>query len=143
MQTIRDSAASRFDHLFHQLLATLEQERELRSTGNSVVELIDVMDRLHTLRAELAPLRRQLGHNLGVAVDEASSEAADRDQQPAIKWSRDHIATKPIGSPPFSRSGVREMLGDAPGRETTASPPWDSSTDPTGPRERRSTIIEL
>lgn len=65
MPTIQDSVASRFDRLFSQLLATLEQERELRSTGGSVIELIDIKDRLHALRSELAPLRRHLTGNGG------------------------------------------------------------------------------
>ncbi len=63
MQTIHGSLTSTFDRLFDQLLATLEEERTLKSTGQSFTELVDVKGRLHAIRAELAQLRRHLNND--------------------------------------------------------------------------------
>lgn len=64
MHTIHTPLAGAFDRLFDQLLATLEEERTLKSTDYSFTELVDVKDRLHSIRAELAQLRRHLHGDL-------------------------------------------------------------------------------
>lgn len=60
MKPINNSTKSAFDNLFSQLLASLQEERELRSTASPHVALIEVKDRLHSLRSELATARKQL-----------------------------------------------------------------------------------
>ena len=60
MHSIHSPLANRFDCLFNQLLATLEKERALKSAGESLVALVEVKDRLHGLRSELARVRQHL-----------------------------------------------------------------------------------
>ncbi len=60
METTNNSVKSAFDDLFSEMVEVLEEERELRSTAGSHIALIEVNERLHTLRSELATARKQL-----------------------------------------------------------------------------------
>lgn len=60
MEAINNSTQSQFDNLFAQLITALDEERELRSTTSTHVALIEVKDRLHSLRSELATVRKSL-----------------------------------------------------------------------------------
>ena len=60
METTNNSVKRAFDDLFSELVDVLEEERELRAVAGSHVALIDVNDRLHTVRSELATARKQL-----------------------------------------------------------------------------------
>jgi len=60
MEPSTNSTQNHFDNLFTQLIAALEEERELRSTTSPHVALIEVNDRLHSLRSQLATARKQL-----------------------------------------------------------------------------------
>jgi hypothetical protein len=56
-----DSATkARFDDLFSRLLSTVAEEQDIRSSGETLVKRVEVRDRLHTLRSELAALRNRL-----------------------------------------------------------------------------------
>ena len=60
MEHINSSRKRGFDKLFAELVGALEEERELRSTTSIPISLIEVKDRLHSLRSELATARKQL-----------------------------------------------------------------------------------
>ena len=49
-----------FDRLFDQLLSTLSEQNDLRSRADVLIELAEVKDRLHAIRAELAIARREI-----------------------------------------------------------------------------------
>lgn len=66
-----------FDDLFDQLIGTLTEERDLRAASAGPVQLIDVRDRLHTLRSELAVARQGLSTTWmtrGLASDSSEPE---------------------------------------------------------------------
>ncbi len=60
MEHIGSSTKQEFDNLFAQLVGTLQEERELRTRAGTHVALIEVKDRLISLRSELAAARTQL-----------------------------------------------------------------------------------
>jgi hypothetical protein len=49
-----------FDDLFDRLIGTLAEEKDLRAASAGPLQLIDVRDRLHTLRSGLAAVRQDL-----------------------------------------------------------------------------------
>ena len=59
MQT-RSDTEIRFDSLFGRLLSTLAEEDDMRSGGEAFARLIEVRDRLHALRSDLAAVRTRM-----------------------------------------------------------------------------------
>lgn len=60
MNTANHPLKTEFDGLYADLLTTLQEERQLRADGSPYAALVDVKDRLHSLRSELATVREQL-----------------------------------------------------------------------------------
>jgi hypothetical protein len=50
---------ARFDDLFSRLLSTVAEEQDIRTSGGTLAKLIDVRDRLHALRSDLAAVRHR------------------------------------------------------------------------------------
>jgi len=78
MESINRSAKSEFDNLLSQLVDALWEESELRSTTATHVELIEVKDRLHTLRSDLAIARRRLAPAMNQRADEITRPGSRR-----------------------------------------------------------------
>jgi hypothetical protein len=51
---------ARFDDLFSRLLSTVAEEQDIRTSGGTLAKLIEVRDRLHALRSDLAAVRNRL-----------------------------------------------------------------------------------
>jgi hypothetical protein len=49
-----------FDDLFNRLLSTAAEEHDIKANGGTVTALIEVRDRLHGLRSDLAAVRDRL-----------------------------------------------------------------------------------
>ena len=60
-----------FDRLFTHLLVTLTEEKGVRSAAGGLTELVDVRDRLHAIRSELA-VARQNFPALGIPTEPTS-----------------------------------------------------------------------
>lgn len=71
MKTRSTTAKARFDDLFSRLLRTVAEEQNIRSTGETSLKLVEVRDRLHALRSDLAAIRSHL-------AAEATSRLEDR-----------------------------------------------------------------
>ena len=59
-----------FDDLFGRLLSTVAEEHDIKANGGTVTALIEVRDRLQTLRSDLAVVRNRL-------VAEATTRLSD------------------------------------------------------------------
>jgi hypothetical protein len=60
MRYTQSSTKARFDDLFGRLLRTVAEEQDIRSTGETTARLIEIRDRLHSLRSDLAAVRIRL-----------------------------------------------------------------------------------
>lgn len=102
MEPINNSTKSAFDNLFSQLVAALQEERELRSTASSHVALIEVKDRLHSLRSELATARKQLAP--------ATSQRTGEVTRPESRRRPTHHSADSSGGPTDKRAQLISML---------------------------------
>jgi hypothetical protein len=71
MKTRSTTTKARFDDLFSRLLRTVAEEQDIRSNGEAFVSRVEVRDRLHALRSDLAVIRGRL-------ATEASMRLQDR-----------------------------------------------------------------
>lgn len=60
MKQPNSATKARFDDLFSRLLSTVAEEHDIRSSGETLAKRVEVRDRLHTLRSDLAALRNRL-----------------------------------------------------------------------------------
>jgi hypothetical protein len=49
-----------FDDLFRRLLSTVAEEDDIKTNGGTAIALIEVRDRLQTLRSDLSAVRNRL-----------------------------------------------------------------------------------
>jgi hypothetical protein len=73
MKTRSTTTKARFDDLFSRLLRTVAEEQDIRSNGEAFASRIEVRDRLHALRSDLAAIRGRLA---------AEASALLHDRQP-------------------------------------------------------------
>lgn len=60
MEPDTNTTRETFDDLFDQLVGTLTEEKDLRAASAGPLQLIEVRERLHTLRSGLAAARQDL-----------------------------------------------------------------------------------
>ena len=60
MKQQNDLIAATFEELFSRLLSTVAEEQDIRSSDVTLARRVEVRDRLHSLRAHLAAVRRRL-----------------------------------------------------------------------------------
>jgi hypothetical protein len=76
------TAQETFDRLFNQLLSTLKEERNFRSGAGGANELVDVRDRLHAIRSELAIARHDISAVRITSGGTSDPQAPDCDCHP-------------------------------------------------------------
>jgi hypothetical protein len=77
-----NTAQETFDRLFNQLLSTLTEERDFRSGAGGANELVDVRDRLHAIRSELALARHDISAVAITSGGPSDPKAADCECHP-------------------------------------------------------------
>ena len=60
MSNNSNATKATFDRLFSRLLDAVAEEQDIRSRGEGFTGLIEVTDRLHALRSDLAAIRYRL-----------------------------------------------------------------------------------